>query len=56
MSDDPEPRAGALEVAILAENPAQFGAALSDLGDASSVVAQLPVSGRLSNPQTRPRE
>jgi len=33
VSDDPESRAGAVEVAILAESPDQFGAALSDLGE-----------------------
>ena len=34
MSDEPEHRAGAMAVTILAESPAQFGAALSDLGEA----------------------
>jgi len=34
VSDKPESRAGEVEITILAESPAQFGAALSDLGEA----------------------
>ena len=42
VSDESKSRAGEVETTFLVESPAQFGAALSDLGDPGSVnVAEL---------------